>query len=131
MGAKLGQCKEGKVKSTLKEMSLKGMRQEGQIWPGEDWYVEQTKSAHVLRLGCYTIPEQSRLGVTIQRARIDWEQREADNARGRMGGREASMGRGGTQAPGSRQAGTGGLDNAAVMLSACQSGAVRGKQIRE
>jgi hypothetical protein len=49
----------------------------------------QTKSAHVLRLGCYTIPEQSRLGVTIRRARVEWEQRESDNARGRMGGREA------------------------------------------
>jgi len=40
MGAKLGQCKEGKLKATLKEMSLKGMRQEGQSWPGEDWFVE-------------------------------------------------------------------------------------------
>jgi hypothetical protein len=49
------------------------------------------QSTHVLRLGCYTIPEQSRLGVTIQRARIEWEQREADNARGHMGEREASM----------------------------------------
>ena len=82
-------------------------------------------SAHVLRLGCYTIiPEQRRLGVTIQRARIEWEQREADNARGRMGG---ERGQAGKHLAVGKQARADWI----MLLSACQSGDVRGKQSRE
>lgn len=123
-------------------------RSEAQSWPGQDWFVEGAERA--VRL-CWpfgscadkvptfsawaAILELSRLGVTVRRVRIELEQREADNARGRMGGRQAAMalslrsGRGGRQTPGSRQAlGTGGLDNAAVCLSewGCEKETKRG-----